>query len=103
MRLLKKQSQIHFLFFNFCEIFIRKSLSMFLSEPIHTKKYNIQIQNTMNKKQKKEYKAPKLELTLVKMEEGIANGSARVVPTDINQKVYEQWDTNPEDTRPVNW
>ncbi|MDE5430987.1 hypothetical protein KRE40_02070 [Elizabethkingia meningoseptica] len=57
----------------------------------------------MNKKQKKEYKAPKLELTLVKMEEGIANGSARVVPTDINQKVYEQWDTNPEDTRPVNW
>ncbi|MCL1674474.1 hypothetical protein [Elizabethkingia meningoseptica] len=57
----------------------------------------------MSKKQKKEYTPPKLELTLVKMEEGIANGSAKVVPTDINQKVYEQWETNPEDKQDVIW
>ncbi|MDE5490996.1 hypothetical protein [Elizabethkingia meningoseptica] len=57
----------------------------------------------MSKKQKKEYTPPKMELTLVKMEEGIANGSAKVVPTDINQKVYEQWETNPEDKQDVIW
>ncbi|WP_407481825.1 hypothetical protein [Elizabethkingia meningoseptica] len=57
----------------------------------------------MNETQKKEYTTPKLELTIITMEEGIANGSARVVPTDINQKVYEQWDTNPEDKHDVNW
>ena len=44
-----------------------------------------------------------VEAVHVKMEEGIANGSARVVPTDINQKVYEQWDTIPEDKHDVNW
>ncbi len=57
----------------------------------------------MNKIQKKEYVAPQFELNVVKMEEGIANGSAKVVPTDINQKVYEQWETNPEDKQDVIW
>ncbi|WP_336665135.1 hypothetical protein [Elizabethkingia meningoseptica] len=44
-----------------------------------------------------------MELTIIAMEEGIANGSARVVPTDINQKVYEQWDTTPEDKQDIDW
>ncbi|WP_407481827.1 hypothetical protein [Elizabethkingia meningoseptica] len=57
----------------------------------------------MNETQKKEYTAPQMEVTLINMEEGVAAGSARVVPTDLNDKVYEQWDTNTEDTRPFDW
>ncbi|HFK5571636.1 TPA: hypothetical protein ACG0AO_003465 [Elizabethkingia meningoseptica] len=57
----------------------------------------------MNEIQKKEYVAPQFELNVVKMEEGIATGSAKVVPTNTSGEVYEQWDTNPQDTRPIDW
>ncbi|MDE5430985.1 hypothetical protein KRE40_02080 [Elizabethkingia meningoseptica] len=57
----------------------------------------------MTQTTKKDYTAPNLELVLVKMEESVAAGSANIIPTDLNQQAYEQWETNPEETRPVNW
>ncbi|HFK5571596.1 hypothetical protein [Elizabethkingia meningoseptica] len=57
----------------------------------------------MNETQKKEYTAPQLEINFVGMEESIAAGSANIVPTDLNQQVYEQWDTKPEVTEEIIW
>lgn len=57
----------------------------------------------MNEKQKKEYVAPHVEITFVIMEEGIAAGSARVLPTNINEEVLEEWEVSPEDKRPIVW
>ncbi len=54
-------------------------------------------------KHKKEYTAPQLEINFVGMEESIAAGSANIVPTDLNQQVYEQWDTKPEVTEEIIW
>ncbi|AJW65291.1 hypothetical protein VO54_03866 [Elizabethkingia miricola] len=50
--------------------------------------------NKKSKQQKKKYEAPKIEVVLVKMEQGIAAGSATVSPLDtVNGTVKEEWDT----------
>ncbi|MEN5212427.1 hypothetical protein ABE480_11000 [Elizabethkingia anophelis] len=50
--------------------------------------------NKKSKKQKKKYEVPKIEVVLVKMEQGIAAGSARVSPLDTaNGTVKDEWDT----------
>ncbi len=43
---------------------------------------------------KKTYTPPKIEVTIIEMEQGIAAGSATVKPTDaLNGPIQQEWDT----------
>ncbi|NAW50700.1 hypothetical protein GNY06_04630 [Elizabethkingia argentiflava] len=56
--------------------------------------------------EKKEYTAPKLDTSLVEMEQGIAAGSASasLKAPDKNEVVLqEEWDIDPNDKRTVEW
>lgn len=55
-----------------------------------------EMNNNKTKQEKKPYMAPTLEVTIIKMEQGIAAGSASVRPTDpLNSPIREEW--NEED------
>lgn len=41
----------------------------------------------------KEYLSPQIDVLVVEMENGIAAGSATTVPTDTNQQIQEDWDS----------
>ncbi|AMR40349.1 hypothetical protein A4C56_02755 [Elizabethkingia anophelis] len=41
----------------------------------------------------KEYLSPQIDVLIVEMENGIAAGSATTVPTDTNQQIQEDWDS----------
>ncbi|MCT4216652.1 hypothetical protein HZP46_14410 [Elizabethkingia anophelis] len=57
----------------------------------------------MSNFQKEEYVSPEVETSLVEVEEGIATGSARVLPPDFGGNVQEQWDSDSDDSRTVEW
>ncbi len=52
---------------------------------------------------KKEYKQPKVEVTLIYTEEGVAAGSARVDPRNQNGFMEEQWIQEDDDNRNIDW
>ncbi|MHC8949420.1 hypothetical protein [Sphingobacterium hungaricum] len=49
------------------------------------------------------YKSPTMDISLVELEQGIATGSATVVPTDSNGVVHEEWKIDSDDNRTINW
>ena len=58
----------------------------------------------MNKETlKQEYYAPEFQVQLLKMEEGIASGSARVTPTNTTGEVKEEWTVGDDDNRTIEW
>ncbi|AQX06239.1 hypothetical protein KRE40_10945 [Elizabethkingia meningoseptica] len=58
----------------------------------------------MNKETlKQEYYAPEFQVQLLKMEEGIAAGSARVTPTNTTGEVKEEWTVGDDDNRTIEW
>lgn len=49
------------------------------------------------------YKSPIMDMLYLELEQGIATGSATVVPTDSNGIVQEEWQVDPDDNRTINW
>ncbi|WP_302054827.1 hypothetical protein [Elizabethkingia anophelis] len=40
---------------------------------------------------------------LIEMENGIATGSAKVLPSNSDNQVQEEWTTDPDDNRTIEW
>lgn len=57
----------------------------------------------MNDLKKQEYITPRVSLLLMEMEQGIAAGSARVLPPNSGGQVQEEWTTDPDDNRTIEW
>ncbi|PUB26354.1 hypothetical protein C8J95_11137 [Elizabethkingia sp. YR214] len=57
----------------------------------------------MNDLKKQEYITPRVSLLLMEMEQGIAAGSARVLPSNSGGQVQEEWTTDPDDNRTIEW
>jgi len=57
----------------------------------------------MNDLKKQEYITPRVSLLLMEMEQGIAAGSARVLPQNSGGQVQEEWTTDPDDNRTIEW
>lgn len=49
------------------------------------------------------YIPPTLSLSFIEMENGIAAGSAKVIPPDSGGKVQEEWDNGTDDNRTIDW
>ncbi len=52
---------------------------------------------------RKNYVPPTLSLSLIEMENGIAAGSAKVIPPDNGGKVQEEWQNGTDDNRTIDW
>ncbi len=52
---------------------------------------------------KQEYSAPALDVLWLEMEQGIAAGSAKVVPPNNGGQVQEEWTQDPDDNRTIEW
>ncbi len=57
----------------------------------------------MNDFEKQEYVTPKVGSFLIEMEQGIAAGSARVLPPNSGGQVQEEWGQDPDDNRTIEW
>ncbi|MCL1654390.1 Uncharacterised protein [Elizabethkingia miricola] len=57
----------------------------------------------MNDFEKQEYVTPKVGSFLIEMEQGIAAGSARVLPPNSGGQVQEEWTQDPDDNRTIEW
>ncbi|WP_165689669.1 hypothetical protein [Elizabethkingia occulta] len=57
----------------------------------------------MNDLKKQEYFTPKIAVSLIEMEQGIAAGSARVLPPNSGGQVQEEWTSDPDDNRTIEW
>ncbi|MDR2230111.1 MAG: hypothetical protein LBE39_11650 [Flavobacteriaceae bacterium] len=57
----------------------------------------------MNDLKKQEYVTPRVSSFLMEMEQGIAAGSARVLPPNSGGQVQEEWTTDPDDNRTIEW
>ncbi|CAM3768723.1 hypothetical protein ELOC111193_18650 [Elizabethkingia occulta] len=57
----------------------------------------------MNYLKKQEYFTPKIAVSLIEMEQGIAAGSARVLPPNSGGQVQEEWTSDPDDNRTIEW
>ncbi|MCL1665740.1 hypothetical protein M2T82_08805 [Elizabethkingia ursingii] len=57
----------------------------------------------MNDLKKLEYITPRVSSFLMEMEQGIATGSARVLPPNSGGQVQEEWTTDPDDNRTIEW
>ncbi|WP_407500697.1 hypothetical protein [Elizabethkingia anophelis] len=55
------------------------------------------------KTQKKEYVPPKVKVTLIEMEQGIAAGSARVTPVSAGGQVEQEWETGTDRDTTINF
>ncbi|AQX06410.1 hypothetical protein KRE40_09980 [Elizabethkingia meningoseptica] len=64
---------------------------------------NIKLVLMMNNFQKEEYRSPRLETSLVEMEQGVAAGSARVLPPNSVGDVKEEWVVGDDDNRTIEW
>lgn len=59
--------------------------------------------STKNKENKRSYESPKLEVTILQMEEGIAVGSAAVVSSNISGEVLEEWEIGTDRESDIPW
>ncbi|TYO88066.1 hypothetical protein LX74_03428 [Elizabethkingia miricola] len=57
----------------------------------------------MNDFEKQEYITPRVGSFLIEMEQGIATGSARVLPPNSGGQVQEEWTQDPDDNRTIEW
>lgn len=51
----------------------------------------------------KKYSPPKVEISFIEMEQGIAAGSASIVPPNSNKQVTDEWVVDPDNNTPINW
>lgn len=49
------------------------------------------------------YTSPTLTISFIEMENGIAAGSAKVIPPDNGRKVQEEWQNGTDDNRTIDW
>ncbi|AIL45656.1 hypothetical protein HZP39_02910 [Elizabethkingia anophelis] len=49
------------------------------------------------------YTSPTLSFSFIEMENGIAAGSAKVIPSDNGGKVQEEWQSGTDDNRTIDW
>ncbi|MDF2517037.1 MAG: hypothetical protein K0R59_2333 [Sphingobacterium sp.] len=56
-----------------------------------------------NHKRKKLYLTPKIEITIIAMEEGIAAGSANIQPGDNTGSVKSEWETADDNNSNMGW
>ncbi|PUB34426.1 hypothetical protein C8J95_10290 [Elizabethkingia sp. YR214] len=49
------------------------------------------------------YASPTLSFSFIEMENGIAAGSAKVIPPDASGKVQEEWENGTDDNRTIDW
>ncbi|HFK5566101.1 TPA: hypothetical protein ACG0AB_001584 [Elizabethkingia anophelis] len=61
------------------------------------------IEKMKGKTQKSEYVSPDIRVFVVEMEQGIAAGSARVVPPNNGGVVQEEWIQGDDDNRTIEW
>ncbi|MDV3755333.1 hypothetical protein CMU20_09875 [Elizabethkingia anophelis] len=61
------------------------------------------IEKMKEKTQKSEYVSPDIRVFVVKMEQGIAAGSARVVSPNNGGVVQEEWIQGDDDNRTIEW
>jgi len=52
---------------------------------------------------KKAYTQPRVDVTLIYTEEGIASGSAKVYPYNNSGNIEEQWIQEDDDNRNIDW
>jgi len=52
---------------------------------------------------KKKYAQPRVEVTSIFTEEGIAAGSARVFPQNSDGYVQDSWEQESDDNRNIDW
>ena len=57
----------------------------------------------MKENTKSEYVSPDIRVFVVEMEQGIAAGSARVVPPNNGGVVQEEWIQGDDDNRTIEW
>lgn len=57
----------------------------------------------MKNDQKQEYSAPVVEVLFLEMEQGVAAGSAKVVPPNNGGVVQEEWIQGDDDNRTIEW
>ncbi|MCL1664294.1 hypothetical protein M2T78_08530 [Elizabethkingia ursingii] len=57
----------------------------------------------MKNDQKQEYSAPVVEVLFLEMEQGVAAGSAKVVPPNSGGAVQEEWMRGDDDNRTIEW
>jgi len=52
---------------------------------------------------KKNYVTPRLEVSFLQMEEGIAAGSAIVKPVNETSEMLEEWQVEPDRNKDLSW
>ncbi|MGK4790792.1 hypothetical protein [Elizabethkingia anophelis] len=52
---------------------------------------------------KKKYSPPKVEISFIEMEQGIAAGSATVIAPNSNNQVTDEWVVDPDNNTPIDW
>lgn len=52
---------------------------------------------------KKNYKCPRVEMTQLELEEGLAAGSATVRTPNANNQVTQEWQQDDTDYRVIEW
>lgn len=57
----------------------------------------------LSKPKKRVYSPPSMESFIIEMEQGIASGSAAVVPPNSSAEVLEEWDLGTDREQNVNW
>ncbi|WP_372483108.1 hypothetical protein AB9J70_18390 [Elizabethkingia anophelis] len=57
----------------------------------------------MNDLKKEDYTSPKFDMFLIEMEQGIAAGSAKVLPPNSGGQVQEEWTQGDDDNRTIEW
>ncbi|WP_249059120.1 hypothetical protein [Elizabethkingia bruuniana] len=57
----------------------------------------------MKNNQKQEYSAPVVEVLFLEMEQGVAAGSAKVLPPNSGGAVQEEWIQGDDDNRTIEW
>ena len=61
------------------------------------------IEKMIEKIQKSEYISPDIKVFFVEMEQGIAAGSAKVVPPNNGGLVQDEWIQGDDDNRTIEW
>ncbi|OPC66440.1 hypothetical protein BAY13_17035 [Elizabethkingia bruuniana] len=53
--------------------------------------------------EKLNYVSPVIKVEMVELESSISAGSARIIPSDTQGEIKEEWDVTTDETRPVDW
>lgn len=57
----------------------------------------------MNNTAKKDYTSPKVEVCDIMLERGFVAGSAVIRPMNPSNQIVDEWDTEDNETKSINW